>query len=274
MGLFTGGNDLGTLGLGLLIAGVVSGLVSGMLGVGGGLVIVPVLYHVLGSAGVPESLRIHLAVGTSLAILVPSSLSSLSSRKMAVDWELLKRWAIPMLIGVAGGAAFSALAPGLWLALIFAVVALLAAAQLGFGKEHWQLTDHPPRGVGGVVLSFGIGGLSTIMGIGGGSIAVPVMTLCGIPLPRAVGTASAFAVIVSMAGAIAAVIAGWEVRGLPAYSYGYVNLLAFGIIAPVAFGASALASHVSDATDTKRLRALFALFVAVTAVKMIWDVVG
>jgi uncharacterized membrane protein YfcA len=124
------------------------------------------------------------------------------------------------------------------------------------------------------VLAFGTGGLSVILGRGGGSIAVPAMSVCGMPHARAVGTASVFAVIVSMVGAIAAVIAGWQVRGLPAYSYGYVNLLAFGIIAPVAFGASALASHIGDATDIKRLRGLFALFVAVTAAKMAWDAVG
>lgn len=276
MGLFTGSNDLGTLGLGLLIAGVVSGLAAGTLGLGGGLVIVPVLYHVLGSAGVPETLRMHLAVGTSLAILVPGSLSSLSSqvKKNAVDWVLFKRWAAPLLIGVAGGAAFSALAPGAVLALIFGIVALPVAVLLGVGPERWRLTDHPPHGILGAGLAFGIGGLSALMGIGGSSIAVPAMSTCGMPRSRAVGTASAFAVMVSAVGAVAAVVAGWEVRGLPAYSYGYVNLLAFGIIAPVAFGASALALHLGDATDGKRLRGLFALFVAVTAAKMVWDVVG
>lgn len=271
MGLFTGSNDLGTLGLGLLIAGVVSGLASGILGLGGGLVIVPVLYHVLGSAGVPETVRMHLAVGTSLAILVPNGLAALASRKTDVDWTLAKRSAAPVVIGVAGGAAFSVLVSGAWLALVFGIAALPIAALLGFGPERWRLADHPPGGLFGAVLAFGIGGMSAVLGIGGNSIAVPVMSLCGIPRARAVATASLFAVIISVAGAIAAVIAGWQVRGLPAYSYGYVNLLAFGIIAPVAFGASAFAAHVGETTDIKRLRGLFALFVAVTAAKMIWD---
>lgn len=268
MGLFTGANDLGTLGLGLLIAGVVSGLASGVLGWGGGLVIVPVLYHVLGAAGVPESLRMHLAVGTSLAILLPNTLAALSSEKKDVDWALAKRWAAPVALGAAGGAVLSVLAPGEGLALLFGIVALPLAAFLGFGKEHWRLAKHPPGA--GAALAFGVAGLSAMMGISGASIAVPALRLCG----RATATASVFAVIISTVGAVAAVIAGWEVRGLPAYSYGYVNLLAFGIIAPLAFGAAALASHIGDATDTKRLRGLFALFVAVTAAKMLWDVVG
>lgn len=274
MGLFAGlSGDLGTLGLGLVIAGVVSGMVAGMLGVGGGIVIVPVLYHVLGSAGVPEDLRMHLAVGTSLATIIPTSLSSLSShaRKGAVDWAQLKRWITPMVIGVVLGAGIAGFAPGQVLTLIFGCVALPVAAQLAFGKESWRLADHLPRGIGGAVLPFGIGGVSTMMGIGGGTIGVPAMTLCGVPIHRAVGTASAFGAIISVPGAIGAVIAGWGVHGLPPFSYGYVNLLAFAVIAPVAFLTAPFGATFAHMADTTRLRRTFALFVAVTAIKMLWD---
>jgi uncharacterized membrane protein YfcA len=265
--------DIGTLGLGLVIAGVVSGVVAGMLGVGGGIVIVPVLYHVLGSAGVPEDLRMHIAVGTSLATIIPTSLSSLSShaRKSAVDWDLLKRWLAPMLIGVVLGAAIAAFVPGQILTLIFGCVALPVAAQLAFGKDSWRLADHLPRGLSGTALPFGIGGISTVMGIGGGTIGVPVMSLCGVPIHRAVGTASAFGAIISVPGAIGAVIAGWGVDGLPPYSYGYVNLLAFAVIAPVAFVTAPFGATFAHMADTTRLRRTFALFVAVTAAKMLWD---
>jgi uncharacterized protein len=278
MDIFLGlsGGDLGTLGLGLLIAGVVSGLVAGMLGVGGGIVVVPVMYQVLGAAGVPEDLRMHIAVGTSLAVIVPTSLSSLSShaRKGAVDWTLLRRWLAPMLAGVVVGAVFAGMAPGQWLTLIFGLVALPVAAQLAFGKESWHLADHLPRGAGGAALPFGIGGVSTMMGIGGGTVGVPAMTLCGMPIHRAVATASAFGAIISIPGAVGAAIAGWGVAGLPPYSYGYVNLLAFAIIAPVAFCMAPLGAHFAHLADTGRLRRIFALFVAVTAAKMLWDVLG
>jgi len=268
--------DIGTLGLGLLIAGVVSGLMAGMLGTGGGIVIVPVLYNVLGAAGVPEDLRMHIAIGTTLVAIVPTSLTSLSShaRDNAVDWRLLKLWAAPLAIGVVAGTAVAAIAPGQWLALAFAALAVPVAAYLAFGKESWRLTDYIPRGLGGATLPFGVGGVSAMMGIGGGTLGVPALTLCGMPVPRAVGTASAFSVVISVVGAIGAVIAGWGANGLPPISYGYVSLLAFAVIAPVMFVVAPAGAHYAHLADRTRLRRTFALFVAATAAKMVWDVLS
>lgn len=275
MNFLAGGGDPGTLALGLVIAGVVAGLVAGTLGVGGGIVIVPVMYQVLAAWGVPEDVRIHIAVGTSLAVIVPTSLSSLHShnKKGAVDWTLLKRWAPPMLAGVILGAVLSGIAPGRWLTAFFAVIAVAVALQLAFGKESWRLCDHIPRGPAGALLPFGIGSVSTMMGIGGGGMGVPAMTLCGMPIHRAVGTASAFGTIISIPGAIGAVIAGWSAGALPPYSYGYVNLAAFAIIAPIAFFTAPFGASIAHAIDTGRLRKMFALLVAATALKMLWGVV-
>lgn len=274
MGLFTGNNDLGTLGLGLLIAGVVSGLVSGVLGAGGGIVIVPVLYNVLAAAGVHEDLRMHLAIGTSLAIILPNALWSLSTHGGRVNWDLLKRWAAPLVIGAAGGTALAALAPGQWLTALFAAVALPVAAELAFGGTRWRLADHLPRGLVGALLPAGIGALSAMIGSGGRSLGAPALSLFGLPHPRAVGTATGLAAVVSAVGAVGAVIAGWGTEHLPAYSYGYFNLLAFGIIAPVSFGTAAFAGHYADVAETKKLRGLFALFIVLTTAKMLWDVWG
>ena len=273
---FSAGGDLGTLALGLLIAGVVSGLVAGMLGVGGGIVIVPVMYHVLSAMNVPEDLRMHVAVGTSLATIIPTSISSLRAhnKKGAVDWELLKRWVWPMLVGVLAGSVLAGVARGQTLALIFGLVALPVAAQLAFAKETWRLSDHLPGGLGGVLLPFGISSVSTMMGIGGGTVGVPAMTLCGMPIHRAVGTASAFGAIISIPGAIGAVIAGWGVAGLPPYSLGYANLLGFLLIAPVAFFTAPAGAAIAHMADRNRLRKMFALFVAITAAKMLWDVLA
>ena len=273
---FSAGGDLGTLALGLVIAGVVSGLVAGMLGVGGGIVIVPVMYHVLAVMHVPEDLRMHVAVGTSLATIIPTSISSLRAhnKKGVVDWQLLKRWVWPMLVGVLAGSVLAGVARGQTLALIFGLVALPVAAQLAFAKETWRLADKLPGGVGGVLLPFGISSVSTMMGIGGGTVGVPAMTLCGMPIHRAVGTASAFGAIISVPGAIGAVIAGWGVAGLPPYSLGYANLLGFLLIAPVAFFTAPAGAAIAHMADKNRLRKLFALFVAVTAAKMLWDVLA
>jgi uncharacterized protein len=177
-----------------------------------------------------------------------------------------------MIAGVLLGAVLSGMAPGQFLTLFFAAVAIPVAAQLAFGKESWRLADHIPRGFGGALLPFGIGGVSTMMGVGGGAMGVPVMTLCGMPIRRAVGTASAFGTIIAVPGAIAALIAGWGAPGLPAFSYGYVNLMAFAIIAPVAFLVAPFGASIAHAIDTGRLRKVFALFVALTAAKMLWGV--
>ena len=265
--------DLGTLALGLVISGIVGGLVAGMLGVGGGIVIVPILYHVLAALGVDESVRMHVAVGTSLATIIPTSLSSVRAhnRRGAVDWDLLKRWAIPMLLGVLVGSALAGIVSGRVLSLIFAGVALPVAAHFALWGETKRISDHLPTGLRGLALPFGIGGVSTMMGIGGGTVGVPAMTLCGVPIHRAVGTASAFGAIISVPGTIGAILTGWGAGGLPPYSLGYVNLLGFVLIAPASFLMAPAGAHLAHMTDKKRLRLVFALFIAVTAGRMLWD---
>ncbi|MFL6691131.1 MAG: sulfite exporter TauE/SafE family protein [Alphaproteobacteria bacterium] len=273
MAFIGGSGELGTLALGLVLAGVVGGLVAGMLGVGGGIVVVPILYHVLAALGVDESVRMHVAVGTSLATIIPTSFSSAQAhnKKGAVDWELLRRWWLPMLIGVLAGSALAAYVRGQTLSLIFAAVALPVALHFALWGEKKRIADHLPRGVGGVLLPFGIGGVSTMMGIGGGTVGVPTMTLCGFPIHRAVATASAFGAIISVPGTIGAILAGWYAEGLPPYSLGYVNLLGVLLIAPGSFLAAPAGAYLAHMTDKHRLRMVFALFIAITAARMLWD---
>ncbi|MBI3677164.1 MAG: sulfite exporter TauE/SafE family protein [Proteobacteria bacterium] len=268
--------ELGTFALGLVIAGVVGGLVAGMLGVGGGIVVVPVLYHVLALLGVDENIRMHIAVGTSLATIIPTSFSSLSAhnKKGAVDWELLRRWVAPMVIGVLIGSALAGIARGQWLALFFASVALPVAIHFAFWGETKRISDHLPTGLGRFLLPAGIGGVSTMMGIGGGTVGVPAMTLCGVPIHRAVGTASAFGAIISIPGTIGSIIAGWGVAHLPPYSFGYVNVLGFLLIAPVSFFAAPFGAHMAHTMDRRRLRMVFAGFIAITAARMFYDALG
>src|SRR5437764_180673 len=161
-------SDLGVFALGLLITGVLSGLAAGMLGVGGGIVIVPILYHVLTLLGVDESVRMQVAVATSLAVIVPTSLSSIRAHdaKAAVDWDLLKRWALPMLVGVLIGSALTGIVASRALAIVFASVALPIALYLGLVGEHRRFADHLPHGAGGAGVAAVIGGISTMMGIG------------------------------------------------------------------------------------------------------------
>jgi uncharacterized membrane protein YfcA len=265
--------ELGTLALGLIIAGAASGLTAGMLGVGGGIVVVPVLYHVLSLIGVDESVRMHVAIGTSLATIVPTAFSSLQAhnKKSAVDWDLLRRWLAPMLMGVVIGSTLAGYARGQTLSIIFVCVAVPVAIHLAYGREDRHIAEHLPEGAAGLTLPTLIGGLSTMMGIGGGTIGVPVMTLFGVPIHRAVGTASAFGVIISIPGTAGAILAGWGVPHLPQYSLGYVNLLGFFLIAPISFFAAPFGAQIAHELDRKKLRAIFALFIAVTAGRMLYD---
>lgn len=267
------GSELGTFALGLVIAGVVGGLVAGMLGVGGGIVIVPVLYHVLALMGVDPDIRMHMAVGTSLATIIPTSFSSARSHnaKGAVDWNLLRQWVTPMVIGVLIGSALAGVARGQALALFFACVAMPVAVHLAFFSETRRISDHLPTGLGGLLMPAAIGGVSTMMGIGGGTIGVPTMTLFGYPIHRAVGTASAFGAIIAVPGTIGSIFAGWHAAHLPPYSLGYVNLLGFILIAPASYFVAPYGAQIAHMTDVRRLRMLFAFFIAVTAARMLYD---
>lgn len=272
----TSQSDLGVFALGLVIAGVVGGLIAGMLGVGGGIVIVPVLYHVLAGLGFDPSLRMHLAVGTSLATIIPTSISSLHAhaKRGTVDWALLKSWAVPMILGVAIGTALASYVNGRTLTLVFGIVALPVAINMAFGKEGWRLADRLPGGAGGWAIAGGIGWLSSMMGIGGGTLGVPIMSHCNYPIHRAVGTAAAFGVIISIPAAIGMAAGGWGAPGLPAYSLGYVNLLGFVLIAPASVLMAPVGAHLAHMMDKHRLKLMFALFIAVTALRMLWDAVG
>jgi uncharacterized protein len=228
---------------------------------------------VLALLGVDESIRMHVAVGTSLATIIPTSFSSVTAhnKKGAVDWDLLRRWAAPMVVGVLIGSALAGLASGRALSLVFVCVAVPVALHLAFGGEERRIASPVPGGAGGLALPAFIGGVSTMMGIGGGTVGVPAMTLCGVPIHRAVGTASAFGVIISIPGTLGAILAGWHAVGLPPYSFGYVNLLGFILIAPASYLMAPVGAHFAHEMDRKRLRIIFAAFIALTAVRMLWD---
>jgi uncharacterized protein len=270
------GGEVGVFALGLVIAGVVGGLVAGMLGVGGGIVIVPVLYHVMDLMGIDPNVRMHIAVGTSLATIIPTSISSARSHnaKGAVDWALLRRWLLPMVVGVVIGSAVAGWAKGQALALFFACVALPVAVHLAFFPDTKRLSDHLPTGVGGALMPAAIGGVSTMMGIGGGTIGVPAMTLCGVAIHRAVGTASAFGAIIALPGTLGAILAGWGAANLPPYSLGYVNLLGFILIAPASYFVAPFGAQIAHSSDKAALRKMFAFFIAVTAARMLYDALG
>jgi uncharacterized membrane protein YfcA len=238
-------------------------------------VVVPVLYHVLALIGVDESLRMHLAIGTSLAAIVPVSMTSLAgaNEDVAVDRDLLRRWSVALLAGVAIGCVVVSLSSGRTLALSFAFMALFVALYFAFGGTR-RIAELLPEGIGGIALPAAIGGVSTMMGVGGATLGVPALTLYGMPAPRAIATASALGALIAVPGTIAAIVTGWHVPGLPPYSFGFVNVLGVLLIAPATFLMAPAGRALAHMTDAGRLRILFALFIVLMTGRMLYDALG
>ncbi|MHB1103173.1 MAG: sulfite exporter TauE/SafE family protein [Devosia sp.] len=254
-------------------AGIFGGLIAGLLGVGGGIVIVPVLYLVLGALDVADDLRMKIAVATSLATIVVTSLSSARShaRRGAVDATLLRSWAVPVVIGVVIGTVLASFAQGWVLTLVFASMALLVALNMLLRGKGAQLrTEFPNQAV---KFGFGVfvGLISAMMGIGGGTLSVPILTAFGFDIRRAVGTASAIGFLIAIPGTLGYVIAGWGVPGLPIASLGYFNLLAFVALVPLTALFAPVGARLAHTIPPKVLSYTFAAFLIATSAKMFLD---
>jgi uncharacterized membrane protein YfcA len=260
----------------LVATGLVGGVLAGLLGVGGGIVIVPVLYHALSALDVEQAARMHIAVGTSLACIIPTSVRSMRAHQArgAFDTELFRAWMPGILLGVAVGTWAANRADFAQLATIFAVVAFGVALHMAFGRRDWKLGQRPPRGVGGLLVTGLIGALSAMMGIGGGTLSVPVLTLFGVPIHRAVGTAAGIGLLISVPATAGFVIGGLGIPGRPPWSAGYVSLLGFALIVPATLLAVPLGARLAHALNPEPLRRAFAAFLGITAMRMLWDVIG
>jgi uncharacterized membrane protein YfcA len=264
------------LGLSLLLTGAVAGILAGLLGVGGGIVVVPVLYHLFGLLGIDESVNMHVALGTSLATIIATSIASARAhyRKGSLDFALLKSLAPAIFIGVVLGAVLAGMARGEVLRVIFAVFALLVAANMGLRHEAIILASHLPTGWVRQSIGVLIGGLSTVMGIGGGTLSVPILTACNYPVRMAVGTASAIGLIISLPGTIGFILSGLGVPARPPGSLGFVNLIGFALIVPTTVLLAPLGARIAHSINPSRLRIVFALFLFATAIRMLYTTVG
>ncbi|GAB6388924.1 sulfite exporter TauE/SafE family protein [Stutzerimonas marianensis] len=254
----------------LLLTGAVAGVLAGLLGVGGGIVIVPVLYHLFSLLGVDPEVRMHVAVGTSLAAIVPTSIISARAhyRRGGLKPELLKPLIPGTLIGVLIGALLSGYLSGEMLAALFALIALLVALNMALDHSV-NLRDGLPGTFGTGVLGLFIGSLSTLMGIGGGTLSVPILNACRTPMHVAVGTGAALGVVISLPGALAYLVNGLGSADLPPATLGYVNLLGLALIVPVTMLTAPWGARIAHAVNARLLRRLFALFLALTAARML-----
>lgn len=253
----------------LTAAGVVAGFLAGLFGIGGGAVLVPVFYQVFGLLGVDEAVRMHLSVGTSLAVIVPTSLRSFGAhwRRGAVDMDLLRSFiaAVPAGVGLATLVAAHVSSGGL--RAIFAAIAALVGLRLLLDRHAWRLggslPDNPLRSLVGVVIGF----LSTLMGIGGGVLNSTFMTLFGSPMHRAVATSSGVGVLISIPGLAGYVWAGWGRLMLPPASTGYVNWIAVLLVVPVTLAVAPLGVRVAHALGRRTLEIAFGAFLLLVALR-------
>jgi len=255
----------------LAVSGLVAGFAAGLLGVGGGIVTVPVLEYSLRFADVPEEYRMHVAVATSLAAIIPTSISSARTHhaRGAVDWELARRWAAPMFIASFVGSLLASRAPLAVLAGVFGSVALVIALKMLLPLDHLRASETVPRGVRGAALASLIGAVSAVMGIGGGTLTVPTLNLCGYPIHRAVGTASFFGIVISIPGTVGYLLAEPPVA-LPWATIGFVSIVGLAIIAPGSMFTASLGARAAHSLSRRRLSQAFGVFLLLVGSRMLY----
>lgn len=262
------------LALGLVFTGAVAGVLAGLLGVGGGIVIVPVLVIMFDILNISDSIAMHLAVATSLATIIPTSFSSARAhrKKGNVDTDLIKAWAPVIFIGAAIGGVLSKFLDSSFLTMVFGFVALAVAINMVLPKKI-VLGETLPQGIiGRGAMPSSIGLFSSLMGIGGGTLSVPALTAFSFPVHRAVGTAAAFGLVIAIPAVLGFIWAGLGTEGRPPLSLGYVNIPAAILIFSVSFFTAPLGSKLAHSLNPQRLRLAFALFLFLSAARMLWSV--
>ena len=259
------------LALLLVAIGGVAGVISGLLGVGGGIVLVPALLQTFAALGYDGPKIMQVCLATSLATMIFTSSRALRghARRGAMDGGLLRAWAP----GIAAGAILGVLAadrlPSDALVLIFGVLGLGIGIQIGFGRETGRAGAAMPTGAVRAVAAAAVGFLSVLMGIGGGSFGVPLLRHFGAPIHRAVGTASGFGLVIAVPSVIGFLLTGWGAPERPPGTVGLVNLPALGLVIAASMPATALGVRLAHAMDPRPLRRVFAAFIIMMALNML-----
>jgi uncharacterized membrane protein YfcA len=272
-------SELIQLALLLVAVGALSGFLAGVFGIGGGAILVPVFYECFRLAGVPLEVRMPLCIGTSLAVIIPTSIRSWRAHYLrgAVDTEILKAWWLPVLAGVIAGSVTARYAPERLFKIVFVMVAWSAAARLLLARETWKFGDDLPKGPLMKVYGFFVGILSTLMGIGGGLFSNLLMTFYGRPIHQAVATSSALAVLISIPGALGYVYAGWPAAArfpdvaalqLP-FAIGYVSLIGAVLVMPLSLLTAPLGVRAAHAMSKRTLEMAFGAYLLIVGSRFV-----
>jgi uncharacterized membrane protein YfcA len=269
--------ELAWLVAAVVLAGIATGILAGLFGIGGGAIIVPVLYEVFRVLGVPEEVRMQLCVGTSLAIIIPTTIRSyLTHRaKGAVLNDVLRAWTVPAVVGVAVGSVIAYFAPSAVFKIVFTVVVTVIAIKLLFGRDSWRIADDFPGRIAMAGYGFLVGVTSSLMGVSGGSVSNMIQTLYGRTMHQAVATSAGLGVPISVAGTIGYILAGlphWS--QLPPFSIGFVSLIGLVVMAPVSTLVAPYGARLAHALPRRRLEIGFAIFLLVVCVRFVASLVG
>jgi uncharacterized membrane protein YfcA len=263
----------------LVAVGALSGFLAGLFGIGGGAVLVPVFYECFRLAGVPLAVRMPLCIGTSLAIIIPTSISSFRAHYVrgAVDTDIVKAWWLPVVTGVIAGSVTARFAPERLFKIVFVMVAYTAATRLLLARESWKFGDDFPKGALMKIYGFIVGLLSTLMGVGGGLFLNLLMTFYGRPIHQAVATSSALAVLISIPGAIGYVYAGWPAAAhfpqvaalqLP-FALGYISLIGAVLVMPTSLLTAPLGVRAAHAMSKRTLERAFGCYLFIVGSRFV-----
>jgi uncharacterized protein len=260
----------------LLVTGAVAGVLAGLLGVGGGIVLVPAFLYVFGALGFVGPQLMQMCLATSLATIIVTSVRSVYShnKKNAVDWDVLRTWAPGIVIGAALGMLTAASLRSGTLQMIFGILALIVGLYMALGRKSWRLADVMPTGGKRMAASPVLGFMSVLMGIGGGSFGVPFMSLHGVAIHRAVATAAGFGVLIAVPAVIGFLFVPIDPAMRPPYTLGAVNLVAFVVVIAMTLLTAPLGVKLAHAMDAGPLKKAFGVFLTLVALNMLRKAVG
>ena len=264
--------EIALLALWIAGGGVLVGILAGLFGIGGGAIIVPILYEVFRVLGVPEDVRIQLCIGTSLAIIIPTTLRSYVAHKKkgAAITEVVRLWTVPAIVGVVIGSITAAFAPAPVFKIAFVVFTAFIGTKMLFIRDRWNLgTDLPGRGPL-MIYGFVTGLFSSLVGVSGGAISNAVLTLYGQPMQRAVATSAGIGVPITIAGTIGYILAGWRhMAELPPLSIGFVSLIGFVLMAPVSSFTTTYGVRLAHWLPRRKLEIAFGIFVCLAGFRLL-----
>lgn len=259
------------MGAMLVVIGAFAGVLAGLLGVGGGIVLVPAFFYAFQTLGYDGPQLMQMCLGTSLATIIVTSVRSVLShnKKGAVDWDVLRTWAPGIVIGAGLGVFLAARLQSGSLQALFGVLGVVIGLYMGLGRSEWRLGAAMPKGGLRAALSPAVGFLSVLMGIGGGSFGVPLMSLFNTPIHRAVATAAGFGVLIAVPGVIGFLMVPVDADVRPPFTVGAVNLVAFALIIAMTLLTAPVGVGLAHRMDPKPLKRIFAVFLTIVALNML-----